>query len=160
MVLFHYTPPSTGCPGAYAELQKLLTILDDAPLLERLRAYRPTGRPGWPLESLWAAYIASFYLDLPHTNALIRRLQDDPGLRAVCGFGDQLPHRTTFNRFIGRLTDHNDLVAAIFHQLTSRLQELLPGFGDQVAVDSTDVATYGNPHRKSQSDWPGQRPRG
>ena len=150
MVLFHYTPPSTTSPGGYAELQHILAILDDAALLERLQGYRPTGRPGWSLASLWAAYVASYYLDLPHTNALIRRLEDDPGLRAVCGFDGDLPHRTTFNRFIQRLGDHPELTAPILHSLTNQLRELLPSFGDVVAIDATDVHSHANPHKKSK----------
>ena len=150
MVLFNYTPPSTGSPGAYAELQHILATLDDAALVERLQEYRHTGRPGWSQRALWSAYLASYYLDLPHTNALIRRLQDDPALRAVCGFDDDLPHRTTFNRYIQRLGDHQDLVTPILHALTNQLRELLPGFGEVVAIDSTDVHSHANPDKKSK----------
>ena len=39
------------------------------PILARLRQYRWTGRPGHGLVALWHAYIASYYLNLPHTNA-------------------------------------------------------------------------------------------
>ena len=92
-------------------------------------------------------------MDLPHTNALIRRLQYDPALRAVCGFDgpDWLPCRRTFNRFIRRLADHNDLVADCFYALTDQLRELLPGFGDVVAIDSTDVRSHSNPNKKSKA---------
>ena len=152
MVLYHYTPPSTGSPGACAEFAALLALLDDTALIERLQEYRQIGRPGWPLRALWYAYLASFYLDLPHTNALIRRLEDDPALRAVCGFDEPygLPCRRTFNRFVRRLADHNDLVAGCFHSLTDQLRELLPGFGDEVAIDSTAVRTHSNPDKKSR----------
>ena len=94
----------------------------------------------------------SFHLDLPHTNALIRRLEDDPALRAVCGFvePDGLPCRRTFNRFVRRLADHNDLVMACVHSLTNQLREQLPGFGDEVAIDSTAVRTHSNPDKKSR----------
>ena len=103
MVLFHYTPPSTGSPGAYAELAA------DTGNPGRRRS--PRAAPGLPstpdaqagpLRTMWNAYMAvSFYLDLPPVpTALIRRLEDDPALRAVCGFGNELPGRRTFNRFI------------------------------------------------------------
>ena len=91
-------------------------------------------------------------MDLPHTNALIRRLEDDPALRAVCGFGepDGLPCRRTFNRFVRRLADHNDLLAHCFHSLTDQLRELLPGFGDEIAIDATAVRSHSNPHKKNK----------
>ena len=89
-------------PHCYPDRQAVCAIIEDADaeLLERLQDYRRyPGRPGYPLRSFRRAYIARRVLNLRDTNDLIRRLQDDPGLRAVCGFGDLLPHRTTFNRF-------------------------------------------------------------
>lgn len=84
------------------------------------------------------------------TNDLIRRLQDEPALRAVCGFGDQLPHRTTFNRFISRLSDHSDLVEQCINGITTTLEDLLPGFGTEIAIDSTFVPTFSNPNKSSK----------
>lgn len=139
-------------PGCYPDLQRVCAVIDATALMTRLQAYRPTGRPGYPLLSLWRAYIARYVLNLRDTNDLIRRLQDDPGLRAVCGFGDTLPHRTTFNRFIRRLADHTDLVAACFAGVTDRIKELLPDLGREVAIDATAVPAYSNPRRPSDPD--------
>ena len=144
-------PESPHSPSI-SELKEVLDSIDATALIDRLRAYRPTGRKGYPLTSLWRAYVASFVLNLPHTNALIRRLEDDLELRILCGFS-QLPHRTTFNRFISRLADHHDLVETCLTALTDQLAALLPGFGEKtVAVDSTFVHTHANPHRKNLSD--------
>ena len=131
-----------------ADLAATLNAIDAAPLLFRLHLYRWTGRPGYPLRPLWRAYLASFVLNLPHTNALIRRLKADPELRRLCGFGDVLPHRTTFNRFIQRLSRHADLVETALAGLTDRLKEALPDLGETVAVDSTVVYTHSNPNRR------------
>ena len=138
--------------GASPELSAVLDTVDGTTVLARLQQYRPTGRRGYPLRALWRAYIASFVLNLPHTNALIRRLQYDPGLRRLCGFGEVLPHRTTFNRFISRLANHTDLVELCLVALAIRLKELLPDLGEIVAVDSTTVRSHCNPHRKRVSD--------
>ena len=80
-------------------------------------------------------------------------MEDDPALREVCGFDepDWLPCRRTFNRFIRRLGDHPDLVAGVCHSLTDQLRDLLPGFGDVVAIDSTDVRSHSNPHKKTKA---------
>ena len=132
----------------------MLDSIDATRLLDRLAEYRPTGRKGYPLEALWRAYLMSFLLNLPSTNALIRRLQDDAALRRLCGFGRQIPHRTTFNRFIIRLANHTDLVEACLTQLTEELKAEghLDGLGDIVALDSTNVTTHSNPDRKHVSD--------
>ena len=138
-------------PPGLLEIQHVLDAVDTTILLDRLQAYRRTGRRGYPLRSLWRAYLASFILNLPSTNALIRRLEDDLELRVLCGFST-LPGRRTFNRFILRLADHTELVDECMADLTGQLAAALPGFGDKVAVDSTTVATHSNPNRKVVSD--------
>ncbi len=142
--------PNLQPPGMVL-LAAVLGVLQDKPILERLAEYRHTGRPGYPVKAMWRAYVASFALNLGSTNDLIRRLQDDPALRELCGL-DRLPHRTTFNRFIQRLSWHRDLVECSAASLTAKLREALPGFGDIVAVDSTFVRTHANPNRKHLSD--------
>ena len=145
----HYSTPAQDHLG---ELAAVFSSLDDAALLVRLQEYRPTGRPGYPLKALWRAYVASFILNLPHTNALIRRLEDEPDFRYLCGFFSPLPHRTTFNRFIQRLSHHVDLVEACFADLTHQLKTLIPDLGAEVAIDSTTVRSHRNPNRKRVSD--------
>lgn len=145
--------PRSGAQTIHSayDLKTVLTLLDDQDLLARLQAYRHTGRPGYPLQALWRAYCCSFLLNLPHTNALIRELEVNPILRELCGF-DTLPHRTTFNRFIQRLSRHADLVEAAFNRLTHEIATLLPDLGREVAVDSTVVRSHSNPNRRHISD--------
>ena len=149
----HRNPSTCGrIPQDYlGELSAVFSSLDDSALLVRLQEYRPTGRQGYPLKALWRAYVGSFVLNLAHTNALIRRLEDDADFRTLCGFGD-LPHRRTFNRFIRRLSHHADLVEAAFADLTHQLKALVPGLGREVAVDATTVRSHCNPNRKRLSD--------
>ena len=121
--------------------------------MARLWLYRASGgRPGWSLRALWRAYVASYVLNLNSTNDLIRRLEVDAPLRRLCGFGKQLPHRTTFNRFFNRLTRHPELVNECFTAVTEKLRELVPDLGGEVAIDSTTVRTHGNPHSQPLSD--------
>ena len=89
-------------PDPPSLLAAIFDCLSDNRLLAELWLIRANSRPGYPLRALWRAYVASFVLNLGSTNDLIRRLHADKGLRKVCGFGDILPHRTTFNRFITR----------------------------------------------------------
>ena len=143
--------PQTESP--FHEFKDMLDSADAPALLDRMDEYRHgVGRRGYSNKTLWRAYLASFILNLPSTNELIRRLQEDSALREVCGFGDSLPHRTTFNRFINRLADHQDLIEAALLGLTNDLKTGLPGLGDVVAVDSTVVESYSNPNKKQVSD--------
>ena len=146
------TPPDpVPQPAGRAQLAEILNSVDPSAVISRLQQYRAAGGPkGYSLTALWRAYLASFVLNLPHTNALIRRLQDDSSLRLLCCFSGPLPHRSTFNRFINRLGAHHDLVADCLASLTDQLREFLPGLGQQVAVDSTTVRSHSNPNRESK----------
>ena len=139
-------------PNRFEELADVLSHLEDAPVLKKLRSYRLTGRPGYPLRAIWRAYACSFLLKLPSTNALIRELEDRPDFRIFCGFADGLPHRTTFNRFIQRLAKHPMLIEATLSRLTGKVRAILPDLGKEVAVDSTTVRSHSNPNRKRISD--------
>ena len=136
------------------ELRDIFDAMADETLIGRLQAYRWTGRPGYPRRAMWRAYVASFYLNLPHTNALIRELQDDRVLREVCGFDADapLPDRRTFNRFIRRVADHADLVEACLGDLTTQLKALLPDLGDVVAIDASTVRTHSNPRKGTDEE--------
>ena len=139
-------------PGGASQVAEILNSVDATKLLRRLREYRLNGgRRTYQPTALWRAYLASFILNLSSTNDLIRRLQGDPALRLLCGFST-LPHRTTFNRFINRLSQHCDLVDACLTPLTEQLRELLPGLGEKVAVDSTPIISHSNPRKGSDPD--------
>ena len=82
--------------GGVLRFHDLRTALDEItaaalPLLLDLQEYRRNGRPGYPLAALFRAYVATFLLNLPHTNGLIRALQDDPDLRCLCGLWRRAP---------------------------------------------------------------------
>ena len=146
-------PKRRQVPSAsISELAKAFENLDASALLDRLWKDRWRGRHGYPLQAMWQAYVASFILNLDNTNALVRRLEDDPDLRQLCGFGDILPHRTTFNRFIRRVSHHPELVERVFAKVTNDLKALLPDLGAEVAIDATMMRTHANPHKKTDPD--------
>ena len=152
MAYIHYTQQRLTAQDTLSELSAIFDSLDDTALVEHIRETRHNGRPGYDPRAMWRAYIGSFILNLPHTNALIRRLEDQPAFRHICGFGDELPHRTTFNRFIRRLSERPDLVEACFANATNHLKAMIPDLGDEVAIDSTTVRSHCNPNRALLSD--------
>jgi transposase len=100
------------------ELERIYDALDDEKLIARLKEYRWTGRPGHSVDAMWRSYLAGFVLNLPSTNALIRRLQEDRPLARLWGFA-RLPSRWTFNRFVNRLARHLGLVEEVFASATA-----------------------------------------
>ena len=153
MVTLKYTSHIADEPNksSYVELKKKLSSLNDTGLLQRLEAYRLLGRRGYSLKALWRAHACMYFLDLHSTNAIIRRLRNDPELRRVCGF-TIMPHRMTFNRFENRLSHHPRLVTQAFAGVTNELKGLIPNLGQEVAVDSTVVKSHSRPYRKILSD--------
>ncbi len=100
------------------------------------------------------AYLAGYVFGVRSTNELIRRLQDDPVFALICGFeiSKKPPCRRTFNRFIKKLVKNQDLIDKCLNEITSKLHDLLPGFGDEVAVDPTPVHSHSNGNKKVISD--------
>ena len=142
---------------ALSEIERLgetLAAVDFGPLLGDLTAERvySRGPRGWELDKLLRAYLSSYLLNLSHTSALVRRLRNDDDLRHLCGFRRRIPHRTTFSRFFSLLSERRELVEECLADLTDEMAEMLPGFGETVAVDSTTVKTHANPNRKTVKD--------
>ena len=69
----------------------------------------------------------------------------------MCGISE-MPHRSTFNRFLTRLSNHQDLVDQALAALTNQLKAALPGFGEKIAIDSTTIRTHSSPNRPLISD--------
>lgn len=145
------SPLAEELEGIFASIQyqELLRAI----LQERTRAFSPLGRFGYPLEWLLKGVVASHYLGVKSTAAIVRRLQEDEVLALTCGFDpENIPHRTTFSRFIGKLRRYQHLLDACLNQAATELSQLLPGFGEIVAVDSTPVRTHSNPNKETKSD--------
>jgi len=113
-----------------------------------------TGRKGYPVRGMWAVLIAGVLYQCHSLSEVFRLLKRDKEVRAVCGFPgkDEIPSEDALGRFLKKLVKHEELLEECFVGLVERLRELLPGFGDKLAVDSTDINAYGNGHGKNPSD--------
>ena len=151
--LASYTPLSTELDEIFncIPYQKLIEAMEND---KRKRYFSPLGRPNFPFETMLKAYLASYILDVKSTNALIRRLQENPILAIICGFdlSKPLPHRTTFNRFFNKLAKYQNLVNEIFNEVTTKLHERIPDFGKVIAIDATPIHSHSHPNKKPISD--------
>ena len=140
---------------AYAkELESVLENLHDEELLEALESDRWTGRPGYPIGVMWRTWIASYVRDIPTIQELIRTLHRDPILATRCGIrsDDEIPTRFAYYRFVKKLIRYRDLIEGCMAKTIEALQMQQPGFGELVAVDSTDIESYVNWSKKPLSD--------
>ena len=137
---------SRGTPEPFEELERILEALDDTELIDALEATRWTGRPGYPVRVMWHTMVASFYLGIVHDTDLVRALWSNPLLASACGIdsADGVPSKFAYCRFRKKLTGFNELVADILTACVDVLKESLPGFGENIAVDSTDVKAWAN----------------
>ena len=155
-------PPRSG----FGFLAQVLDNLDEEPLLETLKSYHKTGRPGYNPRAMYRAYCAKFVLKIRYNNQLVERLRGSRKLREVCGFDDEVPSESALSRFVSRLADHQDLMEQSLVKVTNQLRNLvptvkhrknrqpqpLPPLGAVLAIDSTLFLTYSNPNRPVVSD--------
>jgi len=135
------------------KLQAVFANLHDEDLVAALEQTRWTGRPGYPIKVMWRTIIASYVFDIPTIEELRRRLEE-PFLAILCGiYSDkEIPSRFAYYRFIGKLIAHRDLIEKCMAKTIEMLRQLLPGFGEIVAIDSTEVPTYSKKYKKPPSD--------
>ena len=135
---------------------RLAMVLEALPaegLISALERAHWTGRKGYAVRGMWSALVAGLLHQCNSLAEVVRLLERDKDTRMVCGFcKDNLPSEDALGRFLRKLVRHEDLIEKCFADLVAKLRQLLPGFGDKLAVDSTDIKAYANGNRKSPSD--------
>ena len=119
----------------------VLKTIDAEHLLRVLEGQDYVGRTGFHARVLWNALIAGVVYSIPSVAELRRNLLSNPYLRFVCGMTSaaNVPSESTFSRFLTRLIEQESLLDQCFDDLVRRFAALAPGFGEDVAADSTDI---------------------
>lgn len=132
------------------KLQQLIRTLEVARVEEHLPDLRRmTGRPQRDRAALARAFVAKAVLNLPTTEALIARLQQDRSLRRLCGFDlfRKLPDAATFSRAFAEFAQL-ELPQRVHAALISRhLSDQLIG---HLSRDSSAIEARERPARKHQ----------
>lgn len=142
-------------PPVYGQLRTLFEEIPDDELLKSLKVYY-AGRNGYTYQVLWRTYVAMVVLNLPSFAALIRALQNNPYIALACGIvsPNGIPSKFAYSRFMRKLqAKHSEvLVKGIMRKLTHKCYETFPGFGNRVAIDSTDLKAWSNGGKTHKSD--------
>ncbi len=134
-------------------LVMVLEALSAEKLIITLEREHWTGRKGHAVRGMWSALVAGLLYECHSLARVVRLLSRNKDVRTVCGFSkDTIPGEDAFGRFLKKLVTHEDLLEKCFADLVQRLRKLLPGFGDKLAVDSTDIKAYSDGHSKNPSD--------
>ena len=158
MTIYYDNANESYCQSPLAEeLREIFSSVPFQRLVKTLRAYRWTGRPGYNPEIMLKALLVGYYKSIGTLAELARYLEDHREIASVCGFRDDepTPSRSTFSRFISRLTKHQELLDDCLKIMADGFKDLLPDFGKIVAIDCTSVPSYSNPDNEPVSDLEG-----
>lgn len=137
-------------------LRLVLETLPDEELMQDLEAERRRRRNEYPLRAVWNSILAGVVFQHPSIASLRRELSRNGELRWVCGFdptlGDKaVPPPPVYTRFLYKLLKRQEQVQGMFEQLVDRLTELLPNFGERLAVDGKPLPSFGRRRNESET---------
>jgi hypothetical protein len=135
--------------GDLERLDLVLRYLPDDNLIEILEKKRRNGRDKFPVEPMWNSILAGVVYQHISIESLRRELQRNSQLLALCGF--ELAAGTAaiapswaYSRFLKNLLKHEEEIKKMFDTLVKQLTEVLPDFGQVLAVDGKAIASRAN----------------
>ncbi|MBF0843525.1 transposase [Streptococcus danieliae] len=153
----------------FGDLEKILMVLDALPetdLFKQLEAKRKYGRRDYSVQSYFIAYIAKLILQLETDQQLLRQLRMNSQLRQICGFETHsvrlnsgvtkmvnAPSKSAYSRFVKDLEEVCPDIDEWIQTGIAELYELLPDFGQVLALDGKIIDSYAVPNgRKKKKD--------
>jgi hypothetical protein len=127
-----------------SEISALLDSNEIAAFIAELDALRWTGRKGYGARSLVGACLIKSLYGLPTWTRVASLIADHSGLQTAIG---GCPSLWACYRFTTKLRDHSDQLADCLERIAASLQDALPGFGDDIAIDASDLPAFANGQR-------------
>jgi hypothetical protein len=145
------------------KIATLLASPEVTALVANLQATRWTGRPGYPIRAMVGMALVNSYYVLPTWTRTAALVNEHAALRKAIGCPKvtDAPSVHACYRFTRKLREHKGLVDACIAAVIASLRSELPGFGDTIAIDGSDLPAYANgqrflfnhgPERKKFSD--------
>src|SRR5438874_3431473 len=125
-------------------LARLLNSREVRGLVAKLQETRWTGRPGYPLRAMVGMALVKSLYALPTWSRVARLVHDHAGLRAVLGCA---PSQWACYRFTTKLREHSAALADCMDAVLAALKIELPGRGERIAIDGSDLPAYANGQR-------------
>ncbi|MEX1141556.1 MAG: transposase [Thermoleophilaceae bacterium] len=139
--------PKVAPRSAAAELAELLDSPEIARLIADLGATRTTGRPGYPIRAMVGMALAKARYAIPTWTRTVRLVHEHDALQAALGCKDGPPSEWACYRFAKKLRTHQALLDQAIGRVTDGLRGKLKGYGDDVAIDASDMPAYANGQR-------------
>ena len=125
----------------------LTTILDSPEItgsIRELEGLRWTGRKGYPVRSLVGACLAKSLYAIPTWTRTVALIKEHAALQEALG---GCPSVYACYRFTAKLRKHKPLLDACLERVTASLRNQIPEYGEDIAIDASDLPAYANGQR-------------
>jgi transposase, IS5 family len=113
-----------------------------------------TGRKGYSIRSLLGCCIAKSLYAIPTWTRTYELVREHEGLQRVLG---DCPSLHAMYRFAVKLRRHKPLLDTCLDRVTAQLRVALPEYGQDIAIDASDLPAYANGMRLTASGKPRER---
>ena len=138
---------ATGKVARRADVSDIAALLDSnevTTLIGEIDALRWTGRRGYGARTLIGACLVKSLYGLPTWTRTASLIADHSGLQAALG---GCPSVWACYRFTTKLREHSDKLADCLDAIAASLQRELPGIGQDVCIDASDMPAFANGQR-------------
>jgi hypothetical protein len=140
--------------SASAELSQLLDSPEIGRLIADLEATRWTGRPGYPIRTMVGLALAKSLYVIPTWTRAVALVAEHQALQVALGCEGDPPSVYAAYRFAAKLRAHQALLDECIGRVTDGLRAKLKGYGDNVAIDASDMPAYANGQRYTSKNGP------
>jgi len=141
--------------GDLERLRLVLEYMPDEELMRQLEIERYKGRDDYPVRAMWNSILSGVVFQHESVEKLRRELARNGQLREMCGFFNKIPPAWVYTRFLKKLFKHEEEIENVFEKLVKELQELLPNYGRELAIDSKAIPSFAK--RKNKKETPDGR---
>ena len=154
-------PDATAIQRDAAGLHTVLAQPELRALVADLAETRWTGRPGYPISVMVGLALVKSWYTLPTWTRAVRLVAEHEALQRAIECGGCPPSISAAYRFAAKLRRHGDMLDACIDRVLTGLRQAMPGIGETVAIDGSDLPAYANgqrylfnggPERKRYSD--------
>jgi transposase len=140
--------------GDLERLRLVLEYLPDEEFMQHMEKGRGNGRNEYPVRAMWNSILAGIVFEHSSIESLRRELSRNGQLRSMCGFKGLVPPPWVYSRFFDKLLEkeHKEYIDEIFNNLIRELQELLPDFGETLAIDGKAIDSFANSHNYDEKE--------
>jgi IS5 family transposase len=137
--------------SAVSELSSLLDSPEMVALIRDVDGLKLSKRRGYGTRTLIGACLVRTMYALPTWTRTADLIADHDGLQRVL---DGAPLHWALYRFASKLRQHSAALADCVNRLADSLRAELPGYGEDAAIDASDLPAYANGQRYLYNNGP------